>query len=111
MMAIPILIPWMCRSWLPRYWRSADWYEKRISLVTELDDKPFLEALLRGPNRSFRRYNLIFKDGVAQFERDPICKAYDEILEELSGPTKRPRIDSLPTELRCPYCADPEPDN
>jgi hypothetical protein len=26
-------------------WRSADWYEKRISLVTELDDKPLLEAL------------------------------------------------------------------
>jgi hypothetical protein len=54
-------------------------------MVTKVDDKPFLEAMRR-PNRSFRRYNLIFRDGTAHFERDPICKALDEILEELCGP-------------------------
>jgi hypothetical protein len=27
----------------------------------------------------------VFKDGVPVFERDPICKAFDEILEELFG--------------------------
>jgi hypothetical protein len=63
---------------------------RRVSLVTELDDKPFLEALLRAPNRSFRRYDLIFKDGIAQFERDPICEAFDEILEEMFGQPPRP---------------------
>lgn len=52
-------------------------------MVTEPSDKPFLEALMRRPNRSFRRYKLVFRDGVAHFERDPICEAFDEILEEL----------------------------
>jgi len=55
-------------------------------MVAELDDKPFLEALRKHPNRSFRRHILVFRDGVAQFEQDPICKAFDEILDELSGP-------------------------
>jgi hypothetical protein len=27
----------------------------------------------------------VFKDGAPIFERDPICKAFDEILEELFG--------------------------
>jgi hypothetical protein len=54
-------------------------------MVTNVDDKPFLERLKMHPNRSFRRYNLVFKDGEPVFERDPICKAFDEILEELFG--------------------------
>jgi hypothetical protein len=40
---------------------------------------------MRRPDKSFRRYNLVFKDGVANFEQDPIRKAFDEILEELLG--------------------------
>jgi hypothetical protein len=55
-------------------------------MVTKVDDKPFLERLKAYPNRSYRRYILVFKDGVPAFERDPICKAFDEILEELCGP-------------------------
>jgi hypothetical protein len=55
-------------------------------MVTEIDDKPFLERLMAQPNRSFRRYVLVFKDGEPVFERHPLCKAYDEILEEMFGP-------------------------
>jgi hypothetical protein len=54
-------------------------------MVTKVDDKPFLERLKAQPSRSFRRYILVFKEGVPVFERDPICKAFDEILEELYG--------------------------
>jgi hypothetical protein len=54
-------------------------------MVTNPDDKPFLERLKAHPNRSFRRYNLVIKDGEPVFERDPICKAFDEIVEELFG--------------------------
>ena len=53
--------------------------------MTKPDDKPFLERLKARPNRSFRRYNLVFKEGEPVFERDPICKAFDEIVEELFG--------------------------
>ena len=59
---------------------------RRLSMVTKVDDKPFLERLNVQPNRSFRRYNLVFKEGVPVFERDPICKAFDEVVEELFGP-------------------------
>jgi hypothetical protein len=59
---------------------------RRLSMVTKVDDKPFLERLKAQPNRSFRRYILAFKDGEPVFERDPICKAFDEIVEELCGP-------------------------
>jgi hypothetical protein len=54
-------------------------------MVKESPDQAFLEALMRKPNRSFRRYNLVLKDGVAHFEQDPICKAFDEVLGELCG--------------------------
>jgi hypothetical protein len=54
-------------------------------MVTKSDDMASLEELLCGPNRSYRRYILTFKEGVAQFERDPICKLFDEVLEELCG--------------------------
>ena len=54
-------------------------------MVTTPDDKSFLERLKAHPNRSFRRYNLVFKDGEPIFERDPICKAFDEIVEQLFG--------------------------
>jgi hypothetical protein len=54
-------------------------------MVTKVDDKPFLERLKAQPSRSFRRYILVFKEGVPVFERDPICKAFDEILQELFG--------------------------
>jgi hypothetical protein len=55
-------------------------------MVTNRPEISIIEALLKRPNRSFRRYTLVFRDGVAQFERDPIRKAFDEILEELGGP-------------------------
>lgn len=59
---------------------------RQLSMVKKVDDKPFLERLKAQPNRSFRRYSLVFKDGEPAFEQDPICKAFDEILEELYGP-------------------------
>jgi hypothetical protein len=55
-------------------------------MVRKSTDASNFEALLWVPSRSFRRYNLIFKDGAAQFVQDPICKAFDEIIEELYGP-------------------------
>jgi hypothetical protein len=56
-------------------------------VVTKPSDRDFLEAIHRAPNKSFRRYNLVFENGVAHFEQDPICRAFDEILEELYGPS------------------------
>jgi hypothetical protein len=56
-------------------------------MVKKVDDQPFLERLKTYPNRNYRRHILVFKEGVPVFERDPICKAFDEILEELCGPT------------------------
>jgi hypothetical protein len=55
-------------------------------MVTKVDDKPFLERLKAQPGRSFGQYILVFKEGMPVFERDPICKAFDEILEEPCGP-------------------------
>jgi hypothetical protein len=55
-------------------------------MVTKVDDKPFLERLKAYPNRNYRRHILVFKEGVPVFERHPLCKAFDEILEELRGP-------------------------
>jgi hypothetical protein len=58
--------------------------------VTEIDDKPFLDRLKSHLNRNHRRYILVLKDGLPMFERHPLCKAYDEILDELFGPAPDP---------------------
>jgi hypothetical protein len=49
------------------------------------ENPEMIRRVYAAPNRSFRRYILVFKEGVPMFERDPICKAFDEILEELFG--------------------------
>jgi hypothetical protein len=55
-------------------------------MVTTVDDKPFLERLKAQPNRNFRRYNLVLKEGVRYWSVTRSAKLFDEILEELCGP-------------------------
>lgn len=59
---------------------------QRIPTVMKTTNVDFVEALRRQRNKTFRRFNMVFEDGVAHFEQHPVCKIFDEVIEELYGP-------------------------